>query len=74
MADDAGLAIELHLLQRLAGNSVAAVPKSHKPVEPIVLQLGDRTGDVIITALGGLLNDDLHSLLLTFLMSVNFLM
>lgn len=74
LADDAGLAVELHLLQRLAGNSVAAVPKCNELVESIVLQLGDRTGYVIIAALRGLLNDDLHSRIPTFLISVNFLM
>lgn len=51
LADDAGLAVQLHLLQGLAGNGVAAVPKGNELVEPVVLELGDRTGHVIIAAL-----------------------
>lgn len=74
LTDDTGLAIELHLLQSLARNSMPAVPKSNKLVKPIVLQFTDRAGYVIIAALRRLFNDDLDTPMLTFLMSVNFLM
>lgn len=74
LTDDTCLAIELHLLQSLARNSMPAVPKSNKLVKPIVLQLTDRAGYVIIAALRRLFNDDLDTPMLTFLMSVNFLM
>jgi hypothetical protein len=71
---NADLLFSLDLLQRLARNHMATLPKSHEFVETVILQLGNGTGNIIFTGQRSPIDNNLHRHSDTFLMSDNLRM
>ena len=53
---------------------MAAIPKSHELIEPIILELGDRARDIVLATRYSPLNNDLLRTIATFLISDSFFM
>ena len=53
---------------------MSAIPKGHKLIEAIILELGDRAGDIVLATRYSPLNNDLLRTIDTFLISDSYLM